>query len=297
MRWFNNIIDKRIKTNYPELLIRKDYSNSDASIYINDALKTGKEFSGKGTFKIDNPIIIKESETFILSELSSNKGLRFWTDKPIDIIKFLPEKDSELSDITISGLKLSHKGNKLGKYAGIRFGGNNKACWLNKGLIDFDFDGNKIADSVCIDFASMRWGSTFYTCDILGTWKNVNTGLNILDKPPFEHSNGKTYNDGLNTLNLDVKIWGANTFYNIPFIDNSKLKILGHNLFNSESKLFYVNGGNYIVDQMFYDAHTREKGKIIANKLTVTGNGLVYGENVMTALMRADIEAKEIILR
>ena len=269
------------------------FGQKDASDYIQQSINYKGKFIENDTFYTTKPIVINKNFQEIRNAV-------IWSDKPINLIEITSNKSIELQRIKIVNVTLIHKGSEKGDYSAIYFGGNGQAFWLKKGELHFDYYGNRIGNAVTVDFENMRWASDFSTWDISGYWQNVNVGFKAIKKEPYKHQNGKTYNDVLNTINLKVKIWGANSYYQIDSIDNSTIDLLGQYLYDSDQPIFYIKAHSIVIDQMIYDVNQkRPRGMIGAENLTLTGKSTMFGDGYykLRAMTYSTIEAKNLIVK
>ena len=265
-----------------------------AEQYIQASIDYKGEFTERGNFEINKPLIINRNDIKI-------EDANIYTNKPINIFEVGINKQAEIQGFIIDNANFEHRGNENGDYSVIKtVCGNKHQNNIKNGSFKFNYKGNRIANVIDVDFDNMRWASSFTNYDISGYWKNVNIGIKAIKKDPYTYSDGRVFNDVLNTLDVKVKIWGANSYYQMTGIDNSVIDITGQYLYDSKLPIFYLDAQNIILNQMIYDVNQkRAKGIIKADRLTLKGKSTMFGEGFfkVRAMTYSDIEAKEIIIR
>lgn len=274
-------------------------TNSSAN-RIQDTIDEFGVFGGEGLYYIDKPIRITQEQNALLGRLGGKRGFYLYTDKPINLIELEPDwkgGNRYLRGVEVNNVTLQHFGNEEGNYSGIKIMGSGKEepnVFKNNNL-DFDYYGNKIANAVTVDWQNCRWGASFYTTDIKGFWYDVNVGFHSVKKEPFLHDNGRLYPDWSNTLDLDVKIWGAKTYFDIQGMNFLKLNMLGEDQRGNpykEDLLFNFKGANIEWSVFVYDTRGR-KGKI--DLTTKDGFGHIKPFGYATRKGYTQIQAKEVI--
>ena len=229
-----------------------------------------------GWMKHDEPVIMYGKGQSIIGQGQGNKGVNLITNKSINLFRPIHANQE------IRGFTAHYVGDKTKECAVIYLGSEHKGGlnskngselyhrWKNRNqnvanYWDFDFEGDYNANPIWINYEkeSDDLYSCFHMTKIRGFWRKVDTGIKI---------NRKAKTQSMNTLNVDVYIWGYNKMADIRGINFSKINIMGQLSKNIDNELFYVEGeqlkGNIFT---YVESYKYKKGNYHVKDLDLSG--------------------------
>ena len=211
-----------------------------------------------GWIKHEGTIILYKEGNAVYGE--NNKTCNLVTTKPNKMFRPIHNKQE------IKGFTSHFTGEKGGSViyvggehkGGIDLNRNGKEYnhWYNRTRLvgnvwNFDVEGYYNVTPIDLDFnneAKGQWGyySRLHFTKIRGHYKGVDTGLLIKKKA--------NSNQSINTLDIDVNIWGANKFIDIDGINFSKIRFMGQEKVSPKMDLGnFKNSGRIMYDGFIYD--------------------------------------------
>jgi hypothetical protein len=117
----------------------------------------------------------------------------------------------------------------------------------------------------------------------------------MIEKEPFLHKDGKLKYDYSNTLNLDVRMTDAKTYFDLRGLDFSKLNVLGSDRkHHGDNPLYNFNGSATEFSVFVYDRKRNNRlGNVTLNPTTkkgVTKKGVLVPFGYCTRKGRVQIQ-------
>lgn len=237
-----------------EALNGKVDSSADIQQLVNEK---GIAVIEAGWYYLNESIYLYKKRDAIVSEGQGNKTVNFIVDKPIKVFRPISE-NVDLIGFTVhvintEKVEVVYIGAEHIGVAGLNADNSMYHIRPNKTTIlgstfDFDVIGDKYNSNVIpftVDYSNTleHYGSHFHLTKIKGYWKWVDLGIKI---------DRRVSTQSMNTLDVDVHIWGYNKMADIKGINFSTVRILGQMLKETGQELFYIEGSQLKCDIMTY---------------------------------------------